>query len=118
MANVSAPMIARLLKESTLRMTLDTYVRPWSKADTYDNPSEPNVIYINQWRMNRSIPDFCNIFMHQVIHAVNAENPRYEFGHGDNSLLGKENTAPYWIGSLAERSITGAKKLSVEYAVR
>lgn len=111
MANVSASTISELLKESTLRMTIDTYIRPWSKADTYDNPNEPTTIYLNQWRINRSIPDFCNIFMHQVVHAVNAENPQYEFGHGDNSPVGKENTAPYWIGSLAERMIKGAKKL-------
>lgn len=111
MANVSAATIAKLLKKSTLRMTVDTYMRPWSKAGAYDNPEEPATIYLNQWRMNRSISDLCNIFMHQVVHAVNAENPQYEFGHGDNSPVGKENTAPYWIGNLAERMITGAKKI-------
>jgi hypothetical protein len=112
MANIDAPAIAQLLKESTLRMTVDTYIRPWSKADTYDDPDEPTLIYINQWRINRSIPGFCNAFVHKIVHAVNAENPQYEFGHGDNSPIGKENTAPYWIGSLAERMIIGAKKLT------
>lgn|SRR6185312_6689427 len=118
MANIDASTIAKLLKKSTLRMTVDTYLRPWSKADTIDDLDEPTMIYLNQWRLNRSIPNFCNIFIHQVIHAVNAENPQYEFGHGDNSSIGKENTAPYWIGSLAERTIIGAKKLAVSgYAI-
>jgi hypothetical protein len=111
MANVDAATIARLLKESTLRMTVNTYLWPFSKADSYDDPKEPAVINLNQWHINRSTPSFCNTFIHKIIHAVNAENPQYEFGHGDNSPEGKENTAPYWIGNLAERTIAGAKKL-------
>lgn len=111
MANVGAHTISKLLKKSNLQMTIETYFRPWSKAETYDDPHEPTVIYLNQWHNSRSIPGFCNTFIHKIVHAVNAENPQYEFGHGDNSAIGKENTAPYWIGNLAEQMVLNRNKL-------
>ena len=112
MANIAAPTIARLLKESTLRMTVDTYLWPFSKADGYYDLNEPNVIYLNQWHFNRNMPSFCNTIVHNVIHAVNAENPQFEFGHGDSSSIGKENTAPYWIANLAQRMVSNGNKLT------
>jgi len=119
MANVDGPTIARLLKESTLRMTIDTYLWPFTKTCGYYDPKEPSIIYLNQWHFNRSIPSFCNTLVHKIVQAVNADNPQYEFGHGNNSPDGKENTAPYWIGNLAEKIISNEHKLaSPQYMVK
>jgi len=35
-------------------------------------------------------------------------------GHGDQSPVGKEDSAPWWIGALAERLYNESKSISVE----
>ena len=39
----------------------------------------------------------------------------FEFGHGDNSSIGKKNTAPYWIDNLAYSIISGGQTAAIVF---
>ena len=103
--NTTPATIARLMRESAFTMTVDLYyaLSPVKNIDGYDDPENPFVIHMNVWKIDRSPESMCNTIIHACVHAVNAYFEEYEFGHGDHSLNGKENTAPYWIGALAQR---------------
>lgn len=76
---------------------------PWwrfSKAYGYFTPKRPFDINLNGYKLNRSPQSFVGTLVHELIHMADNLSPLY-FGHGDNSPIGKENTAPYSIGSLA-----------------
>lgn len=103
--NTTPTTIARLMRESAFTMTVDLYyaLSPMKNIDGYDDPENPFVIHMNVWKIDRSPESMCNSIIHACVHAVNAYYDEYEFGHGDSSLAGKANTAPYWIGALAQQ---------------
>ena len=103
--NTTPATIARLMRESAFTMTIDLYyaLSPVKNIDGYDDPENPFVIHMNVWKIDRSPESMCNTMIHACVHAVNAYFEEYEFGHGDHSFNGKGNTAPYWIGALAQR---------------
>jgi hypothetical protein len=74
---------------------------PWSRAYGYFNPSKPDQIYLNSRKLNRSLASICASLCHELIHYLDSKSV-FSFGHGDNSSVGKENSAPYWIDNLAE----------------
>jgi len=74
---------------------------PFSKAYGYYTKSRPFDVNINTRKINRSTGSFVATLVHEMIHAVDGLDKEYNFGHGDNSSESKDDTAPYWIGSLA-----------------
>lgn len=76
---------------------------PWSKAYGYYTKARPFDININTRRMNRTTASFVATFIHEMIHAIDGLDMVYDYGHGDNSSAGKQDTAPYWIGTLASK---------------
>jgi hypothetical protein len=113
MSDITPKQLSGLMRISDIRMTIELYysVYPFSKSVTYDDTENPFVIHLNKWNLNRSVESICNTLMHQCIHAVNAMFPQFYFGHGDGSSSGKENTAPYWVASLAQRLISDDNSL-------
>ena len=109
MANVSPETIAMLMHETLIKMHVDLYYALNSvlNIDGYDDPVNPSAIHLNIWKINRDPASICNSMINACVHAVNAYNWQYSFGHGDISPVGKENTAPYWIGALAQRMVSG-----------
>ena len=69
---------------------------PWSKALAYVN--DDKTIYLNSRKLNRSIPSISGSIAHEVIHILDNRYKEVSMGHGNNSPINKENTAPYWIG--------------------
>lgn len=82
-------------------MVLDTYRagNPFSKTLGYY--SGGNTQYINERRANRSIGSFVGTIAHEFTHYIDELYPE-RFGHDGNYSAGKENTAPYFVGTLAE----------------
>ncbi len=69
------------------------------------DPTHPaRFSYHRKFRRN-SVGQKVNTILHEYVHIVdNSDADEGEqMGHGDNSSVGKENTAPYWIGSEAQR---------------
>lgn len=104
-ANVSPATVARLMRESAFSMSVDLYyaLSPIQNIDGFDDKDNPFIIHMNVWKIDRSPESMCNTLIHACVHAVNAYYDEYDFSHGDNTYTGKENTAPYWIGALAQQ---------------
>jgi hypothetical protein len=51
--------------------------------------------------MNRPTQDIVNTLVHELTHIVDKQHS-YTFGHGSNNPKGKEMTAPYLLGKLAQ----------------
>lgn len=112
MANISPALISGLMKASTLefkirvfRPTIFTFIK-YYKTYAYTDGDYPDTLFLNANKLNRQSAEIAATIIHESVHAIN-DTTTYEFGHGDNSSAGKENTAPYWIGNLAYQLLTG-----------
>ena len=103
--------IAGWIKQSTLTVKVKLYKPkdPDTITTAYVSSNYPNTIFINSYRLNRGTGKLVNTIIHEGVHAVDRSLPGKRFGHGDNRWQGKQNSAPYWIGKLAERIINGVK---------
>jgi len=108
MADINPMAISELMSRANINMAVDLYysISPFRNIDGYDDAENPALIHINIWTIQRPVASLCNTLVHSCVHAVNALNDRYYFGHGDITLDGKENTAPYQIGSIAQDMIS------------
>jgi hypothetical protein len=108
LADIDTETIAGMLRETQLKMSVALYYafNSQTNIDGYDDPESPCQIHLNIWKINRSPASICNSIIHACVHAVNEYNKYFTFGHGDGSLHGKENTAPYWIGALAQQMVS------------
>jgi len=115
LANTSPSVVAELMRSAQLKMKLDLYysLSPSKNIDGYDYIDDPSVVHTNVWKLQRSAASICNTIIHSCVHAVNALYPQYSFGHGDMLLAGKENTAPYWIGALAQKMVSAEDTLFI-----
>lgn len=105
LADISPVNLSSLIRNTRMDMKIEFYysLYPFSRAVSFDDRENPQTIWLNKWNINRSIGSLSNTLMHQCIHAINSRNPQHYFGHGDNNVAGKENTAPYSIASLAQQ---------------
>ena len=103
-ADIAPAKIAELMQHAGIQMKVELYyaLSPVKNIDGFDDPGQPNTIHLNIWRIDRPIESLCNTLIHACVHAVNAMYSQYSFGHGDRTLAGKEETAPYKIGWLAQ----------------
>lgn len=80
---------------------------PWyrfSKAYGYFTTARPFDINLNGYKLKRSPQSFVATLIHELVHMADNLSPNY-YGHGDNSPIGKESTAPYQIGRIAGESL-------------
>ncbi len=108
-ADVSPEIIAGLLCETQVKISVELYYAKDAhrNIDLYDDLLNPSRAHLNIWTINRSAASICNSIIHACVHAVNAYNPHYEFSHGEASPKANANTAPFWIGGLAQKMVSG-----------
>lgn len=100
-------VIADLIANSNLEFKIELfYPSGWKamkyrKTFAYTDGNYPNTLFLNLKKLDREIEDIAATIIHEGIHALDNECINYTFGHGNNSSIGKDNTAPYWIGNLA-----------------
>ncbi|MCB0700027.1 MAG: hypothetical protein H6551_00370 [Chitinophagales bacterium] len=113
MADTEPQKIVGMIKDSELKIKVDEYFSPApsQRACSYDDPKNPFSIHVNWWTLNRNVHSICNTLMHQCVHALNAANPTLYFGHGDNSHMGKDNTAPFRIAYFAQAAVANNVKI-------
>ena len=75
---------------------------PWSKVNGYYNPSKGlKYIFINSRRFyKRSERSCAETILHEVIHLIDYADKTRFFGHGDNSPIGKSESAPWKISEI------------------
>lgn len=102
--------IAQWFRASEVSITVKLYKsrNPFSSATAYVSPQYPDTVFINSRKLDRSTADIVNTIIHECVHALDESLTGHRFGHGDNDSAGKGNSAPYWIGALAERIIRGS----------
>jgi len=107
-ANIQPYIISNLLKTTSIKMNIKFYYsQPPGKANSFDDIINPRNIQLNVWTMERPVASLCNTMLHACVHAVNAEFPTYQFGHNCIEEKDAANTAPYWIGNLAQKMVLG-----------
>lgn len=76
---------------------------PWSNVLGFFDPSKGiRTIHLNKWRLNRSDKSVFETIFHELIHVIDHSdgNATY-FGHGNNSPVGKEKSAPWRVAKIA-----------------
>ncbi|MBS1624132.1 MAG: hypothetical protein JSS76_07040 [Bacteroidetes bacterium] len=111
MADIPAVQVAELIRTTDLSMRLITYIGS-PRVHGYDDRDNPDLIHLNLFRADWTLSGIVNTMMHQMVHAVNDVHRQYNFSHGDRTIEGKENTAPFWIGNHAEERIDAGTGLS------
>lgn len=91
----------------TKNITVKTYYKRFSKAVAFFDPNYPDIININTAKMNRSDGSIIGTLYHEAAHAVDLHDTEHEYGHGNNSSVGKDNTFPYKVGSMVQEIIDG-----------
>jgi hypothetical protein len=73
----------------------------FSRALGFYDRRKPLDINLNSRKLNRSVNSLTNTLVHEWVHMVDFWDKKHSYGHGDNKRLGKENTAPYFLGNMA-----------------
>ncbi|HVK82087.1 MAG TPA: hypothetical protein VM915_15905 [Verrucomicrobiae bacterium] len=98
--------IAALLRAPYPTVTVRLQIFPSLKTNAATDPNHPWQIFYARFKRGRSVASIVNTLVHEFVHNVDmfGDGARgIDFGHGNQSSVGKEETAPYWIGDLAER---------------
>lgn len=99
--DTGAQVATNLIKDEAVQVGTYATWWPWSAANGYRDPAS-NQVFINTrkdpWAWSPG--QLTNFLIHERSHF-------FGYGHGDNSPVGKENTVPYKVGSLAEKHVEG-----------
>lgn len=107
LSTASTTFIAEFIHNSNLIFKIELfYPSGWRaikyrKTFAYTDENYPNTLFLNLKKLDREIEDIAATIIHESVHALDDECIEFTFGHGNNSSVGKDNTAPYWIGNLA-----------------
>lgn len=113
--------IADLILNSSLEFKVELfYPSGWRalkyrKTFAYTDGNYPNTLFLNLKKLDREIEDIAATIIHESIHALDDECLEYTFGHGNNSSVGKDNTAPYWIGNLVYQILKGDSNAKLQF---
>jgi hypothetical protein len=113
LCTASPSVIADLIQSSNLVFMVNIFYPnvfqaiKYRKTLAFTDPRYPNMLFLNFKKLNREIESIAATIIHEAIHALDDEQVQFTFGHGNNSSVGKENTAPYWIGNLAFKILKG-----------
>lgn len=110
-STISPDEIVRRLQVETRPIRVFLWQPRPDRAEDYrntvavTNPDEPFVLHYHVAFLSNSVPQKINTIVHEFIHNVDDHDndPGEQMGHGDNDWRGKADSAPYWIGGLAQR---------------
>jgi len=101
---VVSSVVEVFVKNNDINIRLYTSKNPWSKANGYFTPARPHDINLNTRKLWRTVGSISSTIIHEIVHMADSDRD-LSFGHGNNSPVGKENCAPFWIDNLAEAMI-------------
>ncbi len=99
--------VAHSLHKCNVELTVKTFKKLFTRELGYEVATDPTSIYINVagGKLNRSPGSIAGTFIHEAVHAADADDDTENYPHNGNSVAGNEHTAPYWIGNLAVQMI-------------
>lgn len=106
--DLSPAEIARRLREADATITVKLWKPPFGRyrnTVAVTDRRHPHTLFYNQNKLHRSTADIVNTIVHEYVHNVDYfadGHDQIEFGHGSQVATAKEESAPYWIGELAE----------------
>jgi hypothetical protein len=68
--------------------------------------AHPHHLFYHEKFIGNSVDELVHTFVHEYVHDVDYHSDGsalIDMGHGSNNPKGKEESAPYWIGNLAQR---------------
>jgi len=98
--------VAARIRDAHRTVTVQLWTPSLLKKPFYRNTvaffdgDDPDTLFYHTAFLTNSVGEMVNTVVHEYIHAIDDDG---EFGHGDNSPGGKEQSVPYWIGDLAEK---------------
>lgn len=107
-SNVNGIQLSRIIKDSHLRLTVDTYRSkwPWSKANGYYTKKYPSKLFLNTRRLNRTLGSIGATAGHEWVHGEDDRQENFFFHHESNTWTPeKEDTAPFYVDNLLEQLI-------------
>lgn len=90
----AAPMMVKTWRPNLLQKPF------YRNTVAFFDAQHPNVLFYHTKFLSNSVAEMVHTCVHEFVHGA---DDRGEMGHGDDSAEGKENSAPYWIGNLAQR---------------
>ena len=111
-SDTTPAIISDLMKGSDLKFKVTTFHPHWlegyGRTLAYTDSRFSNTLFLNDKKLNRDPEEVAASIIHESVHALDDDKSNnYRFGHGDDSPIGKENSAPYWIGNLAYQMLVG-----------
>lgn len=110
LGDINGLMLHRMFHESNIVSQVGTFrsKNPWTKSNGYTLPKYPNKMWLNTRKFNRSEASIGATISHELIHNLDATQPKYSFGHGDNTYTPeKDACAPQWFGDLMYKYLSG-----------
>lgn len=92
--------VAELLRVTAVTITVKLRKHLLKRVKGWTYPNEPEVVYLNTRALNRPRTEIVATLIHEWVHSIDNLVPE-DFGHGDNSPDGKDDSAPYWIDAQA-----------------
>ena len=93
-----------MIKNSQILAKVELYKSPWpwSKANAYTTPLQPDIVYYNSRKLSDySSNDIACTLIHEFVHLVDFESSSYFFFFFFFFSLNKGNIVRYWIYQLA-----------------
>ena len=84
----------------------------YTKTVAVTDSAYPRTLLYHSKFIGNDVGSKVNTIVHEFIHNVDVfddGDKTEQMGHGDNDPTGKEDSAPYWIGGLAERLFLESK---------
>lgn len=82
-------------------------IRNWlgfqKKTSVLAYTSSTKEMFLITNNLNRSSESIAGTIVHELSHCADRANPRFSWGHGDNSSHKKEFSYPYYLGREAKR---------------
>ncbi len=111
-STASPATIADLMRNSNFEFHVEFFypnllnrLSKFKKTLAYTDKRYPDTLFLNVRKLRRSPESIAATIIHEIVHALDRQATEYTFGHGNNSSVGKGNSAPYWIGNLAYRML-------------
>jgi hypothetical protein len=103
---VTGSDIVQMLKVTHYAFRILTYKGWfWSRVNAYTTGNNPKDIYVNTRHLEREVSSICATIAHESVHLLDFASP-WIFGHSGNSPKGKQETAPWVVGTLVEQILT------------
>ena len=99
--------VAASVKKCNANLNVITFKKILTRELGYEDLNDPTSIHINVAgnKLNRSLGSIVGTYIHEAVHAADADDNSLSYPHDGNLAAGNENTAPYWIGNLAVQMI-------------